>query len=92
MNDLCTQLRKFEEDRCEAVHSAINKFVVYEVSSQMNNKYDGNNFSKMLDEYKNEEELVSIEKVLFEKASKSNNHKFDFVEYESKKYNLSQIH
>ncbi len=56
IGELCRQLRLFEEERCEAVHSAINKFVVYEVSSEMNNKYDANNFSKMLDEYKNEEE------------------------------------
>jgi predicted phosphohydrolase len=50
-------LKKFEEDRCEAVHSAINKFVVYEKFSEMNNKYDVNNFSKILDEYKTEEEI-----------------------------------
>ena len=85
-------MKQFEEQRCEAVHSAINKFVVYEVSSQMNNKYDAGNFSKMLDEYKNEEELVAIEHSLFSKLSRSENQKFDFVEYESKKYNLSQIH
>ena len=39
----------------------------------MNNKYDAGNFSKMLDEYKNEEELKSIEQSLFTKLNRSEN-------------------
>jgi len=58
-------LKEFECERCEAVHSAINKFVVYEMSAEMNNKYDVNNFSKLLEEYKNEEEMKSIYQYLF---------------------------
>lgn len=62
---LCQQLKNFELERCEAVHSAINKFVVYEMSAEMNNKYDIGNFSKLLDEYKEENEMDAIERNLF---------------------------
>ncbi|CDW78919.1 UNKNOWN [Stylonychia lemnae] len=65
IESLCEQLKQFESERCENVHSAINKFVVYEMSAEMNNKYDVNNFSKLLEEYKNEEELMCIYKYLF---------------------------
>ena len=54
IDSLCGQLREFEAQRCEAVHSAINKFVVYEMSAEMNNKYDVGNFSKLLDQYQND--------------------------------------
>jgi hypothetical protein len=47
-------LKLFESQRCEGIHSAINKFVVYEKFAEMNNKYDVNNFSKILEEYNNE--------------------------------------
>lgn len=47
-------MKNFESERCEAIHSAINKFVVYEMSAEMNNKYDIGNFSKLLEEYNNE--------------------------------------
>lgn len=50
-------MSSFEHERCEAVHSAINKFVVYEKFAEMNNKYDVNNFSKALEEYKTEDEI-----------------------------------
>ena len=65
IDTLCTQLKTFEAQRCEAVHSAINKFVVYEMSAEMNNKYDVGNFSKLLEEYQNEKEIIEIEKHLF---------------------------
>jgi hypothetical protein len=42
----------------------INKFVVYEKFSEMNNKYDVNNFSKILDEFNNESELQTIRESL----------------------------
>jgi len=35
------------------------------MSAEMNNKYDVNNFSKLLEEFKNEEELKSIYQYLF---------------------------
>lgn len=53
-------MKSFESERCEAIHSAINKFVVYEMSAEMNNKYDIGNFSKLLEEYNNEEEMKTI--------------------------------
>lgn len=57
IEELVNSMEEFEKERCEAVHSAINKFVVYEKFSEMNNKYDVNNFSKILEEYNNEDEL-----------------------------------
>lgn len=84
----------------------------------MNNKYDVNNFSKIIEEYKTEDEIEAIEKHLFggsevlaTNGSNSTNTtmtedaindkpndysnikipKFDFVIYESKKYDLAKI-
>ena len=55
----------------------------------MNNKYDVNNFSKILDEYNNDTELTQLEERLFpNKLDLNTIHKFNFVQYESKKYNL----
>ena len=49
---------KFQEQgRIEALHSAINKFVVYEKFSEMNNKYDINNFSKLLEDFNPKDEI-----------------------------------
>lgn len=72
------------------MHSAINKFVVYEKFSEMNNKYDVNNFSKILEEYNNEEELNVIKDYMKE-GRITIVPKFDFIPYESKMYNLSSI-
>lgn len=60
IEELIKQQDDFEKERCEAIHAAINKFVVYEKFSEMNNKYDVNNFSKLLEEYNNESELEAI--------------------------------
>lgn len=46
-----TELRKFEEARCDLIHSAINQFVVFEKFAEMNNKYDVKNFSDMIDKF-----------------------------------------
>jgi hypothetical protein len=62
-------MNQFENDRCEAIHSAINKFVVYEMSAEMNNKYDIGNFSKLLEEYNKENEMSNIKIHLFPKDS-----------------------
>jgi hypothetical protein len=43
------KLRNLEEPRCEAIHSVINQFVVFEQSAEMNNKYDLGNFAKLLE-------------------------------------------
>eukprot|EP00347_Sterkiella_histriomuscorum_P008514 403344811 len=69
IQQLCNQMKAFENERCEAIHSAINKFVVYEMSAEMNNKYDVGNFSKLLEEYNNENEMQTIQTSLFPSES-----------------------
>lgn len=53
-----------EGNRCEAVHEAINKFVVYEKFAEMTHKYDVQQFGKILDEYNTIDELHAIRKHL----------------------------
>lgn len=53
-------LRKFEEARCDLIHSAINQFVVFEKFAEMNNKYDVKNFSEMIDKFELQEELKAV--------------------------------
>ena len=48
---LCRQIRDLEIERCLQIHSSINQFVVYEMSAEMNNKYDVQNFAKLLEEF-----------------------------------------
>lgn len=42
------------------LHNAINSFVVFEMSAEMNNKYDVGNFAKLLETFdpKSEVELI----------------------------------
>ena len=54
------ELRKFEEARCDLIHSAINQFVVFEKFAEMNNKYDVKNFSEMIDKFELQEELKTV--------------------------------
>jgi hypothetical protein len=42
----CEELCQLEGPRSEAVHASVNSFVVFEMSAEMNNKYDVNKFSK----------------------------------------------
>ena len=49
-----------EGNRCEAVHEAINKFVVYEKFAEMTHKYDVQQFGKLLEDYDSVEELAVI--------------------------------
>ena len=51
-----------EGTRCDAVHEAINKFVVYEKFAEMTHKYDIQQFGKLLDEYNTPDELLAIRK------------------------------
>ena len=51
MLKFCREVRDLEIDRCEQLHSSINQFVVYEMSAEMNNKYDVQNFAKLLEEF-----------------------------------------
>ena len=44
----CRACRDLEIDRSNAIHSSINQFVVFEMSAEMNNKYDTANFAKVL--------------------------------------------
>ena len=53
-----------EEARCEAVHEAINKFVVYEKFAEMTHKYDISHFGKLLDDYNSPDELLTIRRHL----------------------------
>ena len=54
------ELEKWEEERCEAIHSSINQFVVFEKFVEMNNKYDVKNFADTLENFKVEDELKAI--------------------------------
>jgi len=47
----CRKCRNLEIERCDSIHSAINQFVVFEMSAEMNNKYDAANFAKVLEEF-----------------------------------------
>ena len=90
IEELIKQLEGFESDRCESVHSAVNKFVVYEKFAEMNNKYDVNNFSKILEEFKNENEIEAIRKHVGYQYNK-NLPKFEFVAFESKYVNINNM-
>ena len=60
----------------------------------MNNKYDVNNFSKLLEEYNNEDEIQVIKENLKKNQGGSDQPgipKYEFVVYESKFFNLSSI-
>lgn len=61
----CRKLRDLEEPRCEAIHSVINQFVVFEQSAEMNNKYDLGNFAKLLESFTTQHEMASIDRYLF---------------------------
>jgi len=76
-----------EKDRVEAVHSAVNKFVVYEKFSEMNNKYDVNNFSKTLEEFSEQAEMEELQATLGEFRCPS----FEFISYESKNFSISKL-
>ena len=56
----------------------------------MNNKYDINNFSKILEEYNNEDEIRVMREHL-QDGNTQNVPKFDFIPYESKMYNIANI-
>ena len=56
------KLEDFEVARCEQIHSSINQFVVFEKFAEMNNKYDVNNFSKLIDDFNLDIECEEIQK------------------------------
>lgn len=74
----------FERPKVELIHSAINSFVVFEMSAEMNNKYDVGNFAKILETFDPDQEQELV--VQFLKGSYMpdpiNQPKFDFVEFQ----------
>jgi hypothetical protein len=62
------RLIKFEEVRCELVHSSVNQFVVFEKFAEMNNKYDVKNFSDLIDQFKIEDEMKVIKDFIDDEA------------------------
>lgn len=89
ISDLCIKLKTMEEPRIEQIHSSINSFVVYEMSAEMNNKYDIGKFAKILEDFNLETELNLVDQFLFGGDGKPRfvpqvaNPKFEFVPYTS---------
>jgi len=83
-------MKKLEWERVEGIHSAINKFVVYEKFAEMNNKYDVQNFSKILDEFTEDSELETIcENLGINKVKPQP--RFEFASYEAKKFDIAKL-
>ena len=59
------KLRNLEDPRCEAIHSVINQFVVFEQSAEMNNKYDLGNFAKLLEAFTPQQEMAILDNYLY---------------------------
>ena len=60
MQEYKEKLLKFEEERCEQIHSSINQFVVFEKFAEMNNKYDVKNFSDLIDKFDLNDEVNAV--------------------------------
>ena len=58
---MCLTLKTMEEPRLEQIHSSINSFVVFEMSAEMNNKYDVGKFAKILEDFSTQNELQLID-------------------------------
>ena len=61
----CRQCRDLEIARCKEIHSAINQFVVFQMSAEMNNKYDAANFAKVLEEFSPGQEMKLVDQFLY---------------------------
>ena len=81
-----SELEKWEEERCEAIHSSINQFVVFEKFVEMNNKYDVKNFADTLENFKVEDELKAI--ALTSRTNQVGD-LYKFNAYVNKRYDLS---
>lgn len=44
----------------ELIHQALNSFVVFEMSAEMNNKYDIGNFAKLLEQFNSDTEIQLV--------------------------------
>jgi hypothetical protein len=92
IDDFTKNIKKLEQVRVEAVHSAINKFVVYEKFSEMNNKYDIGNFSKILDEFKDDKEMEMIDqKIIDPNGVDPRTFKYSFSSYVSDQLELEKL-
>ena len=79
---MCKTLLSHEKPRSELIHSAIHQFTVFEISAEMNNKYDISNFARSLETFDPEKELSKIRQLLESPyVPKIKQPKFDFVEY-----------
>jgi hypothetical protein len=93
MDELTNKLKEMERVRVEAVHSAINKFVVYEKFSEMNNKYDIGKFSTILEEFKEDKEMETIESELADPDQiDPHSIKYSFAPYSSPDLELASFH
>ena len=61
----CRACRNLEIERCKQIHSSINQFVVFEMSAEMNNKYDTANFAKILEEFSPQQEMKTVDQYLY---------------------------
>ena len=61
----CRRLRDLEFPRCDQIHSSINQFVVYEMSAEMNNKYDLGNFARLLESFTPQQEMKTLDQYLY---------------------------
>ena len=84
-----SELEKWEEERCEAIHSSINQFVVFEKFVEMNNKYDVKNFAETLENFKVEDELKAI--ALTPRTTQVGD-LYKFNAYVNKRYDLSKLY
>ena len=64
----CRLVRNLEFARCAQIHSCINQFVVFEQSAEMNNKYDLNNFAKILENFTQQSEIKTVDMYLYGKV------------------------
>lgn len=64
ITQMCDILIQFEKPRTELLHNSINSFVVFEMSCEMNNKYDVGNFAKLLETFNPDQEVTLINQFL----------------------------
>jgi hypothetical protein len=87
----CKELVDLEKPRIELIHSSINQFVVFDMSAEMNNKYDVGNFAKLLETFNPDAESALIDKFLHDESKpfvpEIKQPKFDFVEFDKSKSN-----
>jgi len=48
----------------ELIHAALNSFVVFEMSAEMNNKYDIGNYAKLLEQFNPDTEIQLVSSFL----------------------------